>query len=167
MKKSFICILIIIILALNLSCNRLSNDFFEFLFNSKKISLSRDCSDNPSLFSEGRTFEVYSIQESNPKLIVKDVFDKTNFSRSKNYPRYIIPEWKNTPVIDKQNAVYSFINSEMDNDKNMCYDKKDLIKILRQKGNYYTFLNDNLGRVKLFIWDYESSKLFLLTSYEL
>ena len=165
MKKNFI--LLVIIFVLSSSCNRLSNDFFEFLFNSKNICLNRECSDNPSFFSEGRSFEVYSISENNTSLITHNIFIRNNFSRNRNYSRYTIPNWNSTSVTDKENIVYSFLDSEMNASKNVCFTKDDLFKVLRQEGNYYTILEDNLGRVKLFIWDYKNNKLFLVTSYEL
>ena len=54
----------------------------------------------------------------------------------------------------------------MQENNTRCYTKSELFEILQQGGNYFTFLKDDLGRVKLFIWDYKSSRLFLLTSYE-
>ncbi len=164
MKKRLLLILPIFLLIS--SCNRLSNDFFKFLFNSEKISLSRECSDNPSFFSEGRSHEVYSIQEIDANLAVENIKNRNKFRQDILYSRYASPIWESTPVFEIEHDVYSFIESEMQDNNTHCYTKSELFKILQQGGNYFTFLKDDLDRVKLFIWDYKSSRLFLLTSYE-
>ena len=165
MNKFFFCIIGILLAT---SCNDvLTDDFFEFLFNSKSINITSLCSDTPSVFSEGRSFEIYSMSNVNEELTIKNIFDKSNFSKSSKYPRYKIPEWKKTPLINETDSVYSFIHNEISDEINTCYDERNLKNILRQKDNYYTFLYDNLGRSKLFIWDVKNQKLFLLTSYEL
>lgn len=163
MKKTFIYIACVVLIS---SCNNLSDDFFEFLFNSKGITLNRDCSNSPSLFSEGRSFEIYSMPEKSTSLVIRNILDKSKFVKSDKYPRYEIPEWSATPVSMKD-SVYSFIHSEMTNEENTCFNENNLTEILQEKGNYYTFLNDDLGRVKLFIWEIKTHKLYLLTSYEL
>lgn len=150
------------------SCDSYFTDtFFEFLFNSRNINVIGQCSDRPSLFSEGRFFEVYSMSEVNVELTVKNIFDKSNFSKSSKYPQYKIPEWKKTPVINKTDSIYSFIHNEMSDEINACFNENTLTSVLNQEGNYYTFLYDNLGRAKLFIWDVKKKKMYLLTSYEL
>jgi hypothetical protein len=165
MKRNIIYIICIILLT---SCNDyFTDDFFEFLFNSKNINIKGECSDSPSLLSEGRFFEVYSMSEVNVELTVKNIFDKSNFNKSSKYPRYKIPEWKKTPVINETDSVYSFIHNEISDEINTCFDEINLKNILRQNGNYYTFLYDDLGRSKLFVWNVKDQKLFLLTSYEL
>lgn len=163
MKKKY---LYIVFLAFIFSCNNLSNDFFEFLFNSKGINLNRECFDNPPLFSEGRTFEIYSIKDVNMSLLTENILDKSKFVKSNKYPRYDIPEWHKTSI-NLNDSVYAFIHSEMKDKKNACFDENGLMKVLQQEENYYTFLYDDLGKTKLFILDTKSHKLFLLTSYEL
>ena len=165
MKKTLLLILPIFLLIS--SCNRLSNDFFKFLFNSEKISLIRECSDNPSFFSEGRTHEVYSIQGVDASLVVENIKNRNEYKRYKVYSRYTNPEWRSTTVLEIEKAVFSFIETEMQENESHCFTKNDLFAILQQEGNYYTFLKDDLGRLKLFIWDSKRSRLFLLTSYEL
>ena len=165
MKKKLLLLLPIFLLIS--SCNRLSNDFFKFLFNSENITLIRECSDNPSFFSEGRSHEVYSIQESNANLLVENIINKKEFKGHTAYSKYTNPDWESTTLVESENAVFSFIESEMKENKTSCFTKKELFEILKQRGNFFTFLKDDLGRVKLFIWDYKNSKLFLLTSYEL
>ena len=158
--------LYIVILALAFSCNNLSNDFFEFLFNSKEIRLDRECSNNPSIFSEGRYFEVYSTSNINVDLLLQNMMDTSKYSKNDKYLIYDIPKWNKTPVKDND-TVFAFISSELSDETNTCYSENDLIKILKQEENFYTFLYDDLGRVKLFIWGTKQQKLFLLTSYEL
>ncbi|WP_428231970.1 hypothetical protein [Flavobacterium sp.] len=165
MKRNFV--YIIICLSLLSSCNYFTDDFFEFLFNTKDIHISRECSKTPSFFDEGRSFEVYSMIDVNPNMVKKNIVNKSNFLKSDKYPKYNIPEWEKTPVVNKMDSVYSFIHSEMIDEKNICFDENNLITILKQEGNYYAFLYDNIGRAKLFIWDVKKKKLFLLTSYEL
>lgn len=165
MKKSFIYIIGIVLAT---SCNDgFTDDFFEYLFNSKRINITSLCSDTPSIFSEGRSFEVYSMSNVNEELTTKNILDKSNFNKSCKYPRYKIPEWKKTPIFNKTDSIYSFIHNEIKEEKNTCFDENTLKNILKQEGNYYTFLYDNLGYTKLFIWDIKNQKLFLLTSYEL
>jgi len=162
--KVYIYIVLVILLS---SCNKFSNDFFEFLFSSKGISLSRDCENNPSLFSEGRSFESYSLSEQNEKLALRGISNKSDFIKNSKYSRYETPVWRKTPEVDLQENVYSFIHSEMNDEKNKCFEENDLIKVLQEKDNYYTFLKDDVGRSKLFILDTHKRKLYLLTSYEL
>lgn len=165
MNKNYIYVICLILIT---SCNGyFSDDFFEFLFNSKSLNIGRLCSDNPSLLSEGRSFEIYSMTNVNSESTVKNIFDKSNFNKSSKYPRYKIPEWKKTPVINETDSVYSFIHTEISDGINTCFDESNLKNILKQNGNYYTFLYDDLGRAKLFIWDVKNQKLFLITSYEL
>jgi hypothetical protein len=164
MKRIYVYILTLILVS---SCDGLRSDFFEFLFNSSGIKLSRECSNHPSLFSEGRTFEIYSIEAVNIALTTRKMLDKSRINNGK-YSRYKIPIWRKTPVYPTQNdTIYNFIHSEMGNKKNKCFDEDRLIKTLQQNGNFYTFLYDSLGKIKLFIWDINHKKLYLLTSYDL
>lgn len=160
MKNRF---LYLIVLALLTSCNSLSDDFFQFLFNSKSIRLTRECEDNPSIFSEGRSFEIYSLSEKNAQLAIQGILNKSRNVDDKKF-RYKTPQWQHTPV--KNDSTDAFIESEITEDRNRCFDHDELTKVLKQKGNYYSFLRDDLGRIKLFILDIRKRKLFLLTSYE-
>ncbi|MBC7410094.1 MAG: hypothetical protein H7339_17050 [Arcicella sp.] len=164
MNKNYIYIVCLVIIT---ACNGYSDDFFDFLFNSKGISITMVCSDSPSILSEGRFFEIYSMSDVDTENAVKNIFDTANFNNSSKYPRYKIPKWKKTPVMDEKDSVYSFIHNEIKEDANTCFDENTLRNALKQKRNYYTFLYDNLGRSKVFIWDVSNQKLFLLTSYEL
>lgn len=101
------------------------------------------------------------------KSAVKNILDKSNFTKSSKYSKYKIPKWEKTPIANNIDSVYSFIHKEINAEINTCFNESTLISILEQKGNYYTFLYDNLGRKKLFFWDVKEQKLFLLTSYEL
>ena len=164
MKKKYLYIACVILLT---SCNSLSDDFFEFVFNSKGINIERVCSDNPSFLSEGRSFEIYSMSKIDSDLVILNIFNTSKFINSRKYSRYEIPKWKKTPINDREDTVYSFIRTEMNDKENTCFSKNKLIEILQQERNYYTFLYDDLGRAKLFIWDTKEKILFLLTSYEL
>lgn len=164
MKKKYNYLIILILFS---SCNSFSDDFFDFLFNTHDISLNRECSDNPSVFSEGKSFEIYSLSKANITLAIQGILRKPHSISNDKYRRYKLPEWHITPIINHNDSTYAFIHSEMSGKENKCFDKNALIKLLQQEKNYYTFLYDNLGRVKLFILDTNNKKLFLLTSYEL
>lgn len=165
MKNKYI---IIILLSLSLtSCNSLKDDFFDFIFNTDGVSLSRVCEDNPSIFSEGRSVEIYTVsQEDMGKIIqhIKSDSIRPNQSSgySKNNNRSFMWQQTSTGNVD---PVSQFISSEMKEDINSCYTKDDLLKIISTSNNYYLSLNDSLGRTRLFLLDTQNLKLFLLTSY--
>lgn len=159
-------IFFIVTLTILSSCNSLSDDFFEFLFNSKDIQLNRQCYDTPSIFSEGKFSEIYSMEQVNDSIVSRNIYNNRDVTNNK-YSKYNAPKWHTTPVYRGNDSVYLFIQREMANEKNKCFDEITLTNILRQSGNYYTFLYDNLNNVKLFIWDTKKKQLLLLTSYEL
>lgn len=150
------------------SCNDpLSNNFFEFLFNSKGINVTGQCYDQPSLFGEGRFYEIYSMSEVDILITKKNILNKSHFKLSNKYFKYKIPKWKKTPVLNEFDTVYLFIQNEMKEEENTCFQAETLKDVLKQEGNFYTFLYDNLGGKKLFIWDVREEKLYHLTSHEL
>ena len=147
------------------SCNDLEDDFFEFIFGIQDISLNRICADNPSVFSEGRFIEIYSVSESDINKIVKSInnysLDKKKHSK---YKIYKTPVWKSTPV-HKPDSILNFSYNQLSEEKNACFDEATIDTVLLAAGNYYLPLYDNLGRLRLFILDTKNAKLFLLTSY--
>ncbi len=165
MKTNFFSLIFIVFFC---SCNdTFTDDFFEFLFNSKDINISGQCSDRPPLFGEGRFFEIYSMEKVDIQSTKKNIFNKSYVKGSIKYPMYKIPEWKETPVPNEFDTIYLFIENEMQEEENTCFNAGTLKDVLKKKGNFYTFLYDNLGRKKMFIWDIQDKKLYLLSSYEL
>jgi hypothetical protein len=148
------------------SCNSIKDDFFDFLFGTDEISLNRICSNNSSeLINEGRFFETYSVSEDNIVKIIKSIKNySVDEKKHVTYSNYKIPEWKLTPVLSND-SVLIFLHEQMIEEKNNCFDEESIKKILQTKGNYYTSLYDNLGRVRLFILNTKNRKLFLITSY--
>lgn len=147
------------------SCNRLKNDFFYFIFKTDDISVSRICSDNPSLFSEGRFFEVYSVSKEDVEKITSSVFQPVSSeSINERYPKYKNPNWKPTPV-SQDEQILQFVHTQMEEEKNECFDESTIMTVLKKEGNLYLPLRDNLGRIQLFVLDTKTGKLFLLTSY--
>lgn len=156
--------LIIFFLFFVASCNRLKGDFFHFIFKVDSLSVSRVCSDNPSFFSEGRFFEMYSIPEKDLDRIVKSI-TRSPLSRNtiSEYPEYENPIWKATPI--KGDSILQFIHTQMIEKENKCFDESTIKEVLQREGNFYLPLRDRLGRTKLFILDTKTAELFLLTSY--
>jgi hypothetical protein len=136
------------------------------LFNTKEVNLKRECSQVPSVFSEGRYFEIYSISNKSIAAILNNINDvnKENIYKS-NFIKYKIPVWKSVKTDSEH--LYDFIIKNLESIDNQCYKKEDLMKIINDNNNYYTFLKDSLGREKLFIIDVKERKLYLLTEYEL
>lgn len=148
------------------SCDYLKEDFFEFIFGLKNISLKRVCSDNPPILDEdGRFIEIYSISQFDLKRISNSISNfqaitKQNSEYSKNYKPFV---WKRTPITDND-SVFIFINEKMSKEEYHCFTKSTIKEILHKPKNYYLPLQDNLGRIRLFILDTENAKLYLLTS---
>ena len=72
MKKA---ILLLLILISCLSCNNVSDDFFDFIFGANDVSLDQDCA-NRSFFDiseDGRNIEVYSIDNSDLKDFIRSI----------------------------------------------------------------------------------------------
>jgi hypothetical protein len=157
----------IVIFFLLTSCNTIKDDFFDYIFYTEGVSLHRTCENNPSIFAEGRYIEIYSIPEKHVANIVLNI--KGNFKKKELNQEYadlylVPPVWFSTPVSDTS-FIFKFIHSELKEETNKCFNERDLYYYLIQKGNYYLFLKDSLGRNRLFVLNIKERKLFLLSSY--
>ena len=161
MYKRYLTIFFLLFMA---SCNRLKDDFFYFIFKVDSLSVNRVCSDNPSLFSEGRFFEVYSIPEEDVDRVVESITKSpSSGDTSPEYSKYKKPTWEATPV--REDSVLQFVHTQMVEEENKCFDESTIKEILQREGNYYLPLRDNLGRTRLFVLDTKTAEFFLLTSY--
>ena len=140
MKK--IIVYVIVFLCLITSCKGFSNEFFEMLLNTQNVGVDLKYS-NKSLFdSEGITFEVYEIQDSN------------------SYDDF---KWT---ICDKDvpNDLNEFIAGLEDID---CKEKSLFLNEIKERSFYYTILTDYLKQERLFVLSRKTPRIYYVSKYEL
>ena len=163
------------LLAIALSCDSLSNDFFEVLLNTYQPELTRVCEHNPSIFSTGRFIEQYEMSvETETNFLARFSVghgDSLDFPRSgshyfKRYRKELT--WRKTPVKNEDSIVLQIAN-DVGDEALECFAVKDVMRLLKTKGNYYTFFYGTSGTVlggyKLYLLESASHRLYVLTSF--
>lgn len=163
------------LLAIVLSCDSLSNDFFSVLFDTDQPELTRVCAHNPSVFSNGRFIEQYEISATTEvnflaRFSVNDG-DSLDFPRSRShyFKRYRKDlTWRKTPVKNEDSIVLQIAN-DVGDEALECYAVEDVMRLLNTKGNYYTFFYETSGTVlsgyKFYLIEPASHRLYVLTSF--
>ncbi|MBT1711098.1 hypothetical protein KK062_22840 [Fulvivirgaceae bacterium PWU5] len=166
----------VFLLAIVLSCDSLSNDFFEVLLNTYQPELTRVCAHNPSIFSNGRFIEQYEMSAGTEANFLARFSvshgDSLDFPRSgaHYFERYREDlTWRKTPVKNEDSIVLQ-IASDVGDEALECYDVEDVMRLLKTKGNYYTFIYETFGTVlggyKFYLLEPASHRLYVLTSFQ-
>ena len=167
MKRVFFIVLALMIFGGG--CDSLSNDYIDNLLGVNGISPKRICENNPTVFKEGRFVKVYTFSEADFEKVITKIRIDGNSIPDRGILKYgnsqQIINWRSTPPtkedLDKMNILDDI------KDQNFgCFSSIDVLNLLQGKENFYTFLDDHVRGYKLFIIEYSSKKLYLLTSYQ-
>jgi hypothetical protein len=157
----------VFIVLLIAGCDPLSSDYFSALFRTANISPKRTCEHNPGLFSEGRFVEVYKFNEQDMSQLLQSISKVGAPDREilqYDGDKQII-SWKQTPLEPADSARIN-IHSEILHQEFGCFNGLQVILMLSEDNNYFTYLEDKLGGYKLFIVNSARKELYLLSSYE-
>ena len=164
MKKA---VLFLLIITSSLSCNTLSDDFFNFILGSDNTSLNLDCSNSSFLDFGGdfRYIEVYSFEDFDLENVIQN-FKSSSYKVKQNSEflrTYQIPVWQSTPI--SNDTIFNFIHKELEEEENPCFSESELKSILLTEGNYFLNLQDRLGRSRMFFLDSKKGQLYYLSQY--
>jgi hypothetical protein len=164
----------LLLLALTLSCDSLSSDFFEILLNTNHPELTRVCAHNPSIFLDGRFVEQYEMSsETEANFLARFSVcqgDSLDFpvAGALYFERYHSQlTWRKTPV-KSEDSIIMQVADEVGDELLECYRIEDVIRLLQTNGNYYALVYETSGKVlvqyKFYLLEPATHGLYVLTS---
>ena len=120
------------------------------------------CENSPSVLSEGKFMEVYTMENVNVQVVIRNILDE-NKKPETDY-RYSNGSWLKTPASDE---IKAFVKKQLYQENPICYNENQLLKLLSENNNYFILIKQKIGPSILLLWDVKSERLYMLSSEDL